>query len=188
MISQSCRRDWGFQPGRWFVQEEQVGVADQRTGHGQALPLAARQLAHPGTGLLLQRNSPDRFLGLETVSVETAEEPQGLKNRQLLRELGFLQRDADALLDVVVAAGAPAKTQHLDFTGSWSEQTFQDFNGCGLARPVGTEQAKALAHLDRQVQAAHGFHGGFAVVALPQVQTMDGKHPLIIESLNVNVG
>ena len=85
--------------------------------------------------------------------IEAAEQRQRLADGELLGELGFLQRDADALADVIVLS-APAQAEDFDLAGGGVEQAFEDLDGRRLAGAVRAEQAEALAALDRQVEAA----------------------------------
>ncbi len=57
--------------------------------------------------------------------------------------------------------------------GSGRQQSFENFDGRGLAGAVRTQQAETLAGLDGQVETAHGFD--FAVVGLAQTAALDGN-------------
>src|SRR5262249_21251315 len=148
--------------------------ADEGAGDGEALALAAGELADAGVGLLLQLHAADDLVGLEAVAVEAAEQGDGLAHQQFFGELRFLERDADAVLDGGVVA-APAQAEGFDVAGGGLRESLDDLDGGGLAGAVGAEQAEALAGLDGQIESADRFHGGAAVIALEQVRTADRR-------------
>ena len=72
----------------------------------------------------------------------------------------------------------PGAAQNFDIAGSRFQQAFQDFDGRGFACAVGTQQTKALAGLDGEVQAAYGFY--FPFIGLAQIATLDGDGHLFM--------
>ena len=54
IASQAVRRAAGSKPGRRLVEEDELGVADEREGEVQAPLLAAGQRARDVVGLLVQ--------------------------------------------------------------------------------------------------------------------------------------
>src|SRR6185312_15273592 len=91
-----------------LVEEEHLRIADQGTGHGQALLLAARELADPGVAFLLQGEADEHGFRVPSSPVEGAEEAHRLEHRQLLVELCLLERDTEpfAKLAPVALPGA----------------------------------------------------------------------------------
>ncbi len=69
------------EPGGRLVEEQHLGVADQRAGERQALLLAAGELAHERPPLLLEADEGERRRRFETVAVEAAEELDELGTR-----------------------------------------------------------------------------------------------------------
>src|ERR1051325_7172500 len=64
---------------------------------------------------------------------------------------------------------APAATQHFHVSFGRIEQPFQYLDRRGLTGSIWTQQAKALASLDFQVQAVNGVN--LVIIALPQITT-----------------
>ena len=113
--------------------------------------------------------------GLDPLAIEAAEQRERFADVELFGEPRLLQRDADPLADLIVLL-APAKAEDLHLAGSGVEQAFEDFDRGGFARAVGTQQAKALALFDCQVETAHRIDRRFAVVALHKLGAANGKH------------
>src|SRR5215210_3538566 len=80
-----------------LIQEQELRVAHQRAGEGQALLLAAGELAHPRRRLLLQLYHGDDVGGSGSLSVEAAEKLDRLPYGELFGELSLLQRNAEQL-------------------------------------------------------------------------------------------
>src|ERR1700692_194906 len=74
-----------------FVEEENVGITDQRASNSEALPLTAGELAHSRIALLVEREIAQQIIRVGTGSVERPKEPQRLKDGELVGELCFLQ-------------------------------------------------------------------------------------------------
>jgi hypothetical protein len=145
----------GIETGGGLVEEEQGRISHQRAGERQSLPLASGELAHPPGALLLQLNRGDHLVHRRAPAVEAAEEPDGLFHRELLRELGLLERDAEQRPELaVVLPPATAEHPHLAFVGLG--QSFTDLDGGGLAGAVRAEEAETLAGVDLEVESVHG--------------------------------
>ena len=67
IMSQSCSRLCGIEARRRLVEEEDLRIADERAGDGEALPLPAGELADPGVALLLERQSASSSSGSRPV-------------------------------------------------------------------------------------------------------------------------
>ena len=50
----------GIEPGRRLVEEQEVGIADERAGEREPLLLSPRQRADPRVALFLELDEPDR--------------------------------------------------------------------------------------------------------------------------------
>ncbi len=161
---------------RRLVEEQHLGIADERARDGEALLLSARELADPDVGLFLERHARDGFVRRDPLAIEAAKQRQRFADRELVRELGLLQRDADPLADVVVLP-APAHAEDFDLAGRRVEQSLDDFDGGRLAGAVRPQQAEALAPLDGEVQAAHRLDRRLGGVRLDEIGAADGQHP-----------
>src|SRR5262249_13001170 len=126
------------EPGCRLVEEQELRIANQRAGDREALWLAAGELADPCFGFLFERDAGNGFVGFEPAVVEAAKQRERLANRELLRQLGFLQRDADTLADVAVLS-APVHPEDFDFAGRRLQQSFDDLDGRRLTGPIGTQ-------------------------------------------------
>ena len=172
--SQSCRRACGSSPVVRLVEEQQVGLAHQRAGHRQPLPLPARELAHPRAALLPELHHRDHLGDFRPAKVETAEQPKRLFDRQLLGELGLLQLHAEPLAQLG-AVGLPAQSQQFDRPGVGLEQPLADLDGGGLPRPVRSQQSEALARARLEIDPVHRNH---VRVGLPQAAHRQREHQL----------
>ena len=63
--------------------------------------------------------------------------------------------------------------KNFDFAGSGFQQPFEDFDGGGLARPIGAQQAEALAGVDFQIEPANGLDVALVGFAQPPAANGD---------------
>ncbi len=148
---------------RRLVEHEQVRIANEGAGHGEALLLAAGQFTYPRGRFFVQRHPADDLVRLQAAPVKAAKQGDDLDDLQLFGQACFLERDADALADGGVVA-PPVHVEHLDRAGGRLGEALDDLDGGGFAGPVGTEQAEAFAGFDRQVQSANRLDGRPAFV------------------------
>ena len=141
-----------IEAGRRLVEKEDVGIADQRAGDGEPLLLAAGEFADARVALLIEREIAQQLLGVVPVAIERAEEPQRLEHGELLGELRFLQRDADALAQLALVL-APRQAEDLDVAGVGRGQAFEDLDRRRLPRAVRPEEAEAFAARDGRDRA-----------------------------------
>src|SRR5207237_6407726 len=97
-----------IETGRRLIEKKNVGISDQRTCDGEPLPLAARKFSDARGALLVERQIAQQVVGIGTAAIERAEERQRFDDGELVAELRFLERDADAVAQValVVFPGA----------------------------------------------------------------------------------
>ncbi len=89
--------------------------------------------------------------------VERPEQRQHLADLEFVGELGFLELNAEALAQRPSGgAVAPWRAEDLDLTRIRERQPLEDFDGSGLAGAVGSEQSKALACLDDEIETRNG--------------------------------
>ena len=100
----------GIEAGGGLVEKEQLGIADQGAGHGQALLLAAGEPADAGVALFFELRGADGFFDRDAAAEEAAKEAQRLFDGELVRELRLLELDADALAELV-GAGCPVQAE-----------------------------------------------------------------------------
>ena len=136
------------EPGGRLVEEQQIGIADERARERQALFLSARQRDDARVALLLELHQRDDLVRRRAPLEEAAEQAQRLADRQLVGELRLLQLDAQPLAQRL-RIGRPAEPEHLDVARVGLRQPFADLDRRGLAGAVRTEQAEALARRAR---------------------------------------
>jgi hypothetical protein len=157
--------------GGGFVEEKYLGIADEGSGDGEALPLPAGKLADPGVGLLGKLKFVENFVTRARLLVETRKEFDRLSDREFLGEACFLERDPKLLAQCTVV-GLPALAENRYFARRRLEKAFENFDGCGLACPVGSEKSETFARVNGEIQAADRFD--FAVVGFAQVTALNG--------------
>ena len=149
----------GIEAGGGLVEKQQLRIADQRAGHGQALLLPAREPADAGAALLFKLRGADGLIDGDAAAKKAAKQAQRLFYRELFRKLRLLELNADALAKFV-GAGAPVQAEQLDCAFVGLGESLADFDGGGLPCPVRTKQAEALAGRDLEVEPVHGLHVG----------------------------
>ncbi len=148
---------------RRLVEEQQVGVVDQRARQAEPPLHAARQLARPGTGLRLQRGeleqARDALLHHRARQAEVAPvDEQVLGAGEVGVEAVELGDDADARLGLAHAL-RDRQAERLDRAGVGRDQTERHAQRRRLAGAVGADHAEALAGLDVQRQVVDGDAG-----------------------------
>ena len=87
----------GVEPGGGLIEKQQLWIANQGAGHGQPLLLATGKAAYAGMALFFELGGAYGLLDRDAVMEEAAEEPERLLDGKFLRELGFLELNADSL-------------------------------------------------------------------------------------------
>src|SRR5262245_7221654 len=71
---------------------------------------------------------------------------------------------------------APRPSQHFDFTAGGRQQPLDDLDCRCFSRAIRSQQPKALADLDFQIQTAHGFDGWPSRIAVDKIRTSHSEH------------
>ena len=140
----------GVDSGGGLVEQQQLGLVQDRGGQRQALLPAAGQAAGE-LALAVGEAQPIDCLGYPPAAsvhgIEAADEVEVLPDREILVEAEALRHVADLTLDrprllddVVAEAAAAARIGR--------EQAAQHADGRGLAAAVGAEEAADLAAID----------------------------------------
>src|SRR5205823_6306989 len=79
-------------------------------------------------------------------------------DRQLVRQVGFLERDAEPLAQRITIR-LPVAAQKLDLARSRRQQSFENFDGGCFARAIRPQQPKAFSRAHLKIQAVHGPDG-----------------------------
>lgn len=146
----------GVQPGRGLVQEQHLRVAQQRQGQVQPPPLTAGQLLDPYVLAPLQPHPAKRLGDRPRPGGAPGPHPRRLLGRQVGREPALLEHHADPRPDPGPLAERIVP-QHPDLPGRRRGQPLQQFQGGGLAGPVGPQQCEQLSPRDREVDPPYGL-------------------------------
>jgi hypothetical protein len=134
----------GVEAGGGFIEEEDLWVVKHGERQGQPLLLSAGEFGVLRVALLPELQALQKLIAIHGAGVEGREEFHGLADLELLLEVGGLQADADAVLELKgLDLGVAA--EHADATAGTGAQAFQDFDGGGLTGAVGAEQAEDFA-------------------------------------------
>ena len=163
----------GIEAGGGLIEEEEFRIADEGAGHGEALLLASGEAADTGFALFFELRGADGLFDRDAMAEEAAEHAQGFFDGEFFRELGFLKLDADALAELG-GVRMPVEAEELDCAFVGSGQAFTHFDGGGLPCPVWTEQAKAFAARDFEVDAIDGLDVGVSLADAAEEQGWAG--------------
>src|ERR1700722_17653766 len=94
-----------IETGGRLVEEDQLGVADERQSEVEPAQLAAGKLARAHVGLLLQAHQAKYLLDVAGVRVEAGPVAQRLARCQVAVDAAALQHDPDALAQCELARG-----------------------------------------------------------------------------------
>src|SRR6185436_6103893 len=169
----------GVEAGRRLVEENQLGVADQRQPEVEPAALAAREPPDPLVPLLLQADELDHFVHRARLAVVAGEEAQHLGGSERLVHGRGLQHDAD-LLPPLAARERRVGAEHLHLARVALAVALEDLDGGRLAGAVGSEQAEHLTALDLEVDPAHRLE---RAVGLAQAADGDRAHGSSIASI-----
>ena len=151
-----------------FVKKEQGGVVDQAKRDGEALLLATGERGIVGIALILKLQALQQHVGVRHPAVEGTEEFQSFVDLDLIGQVGGLETDADAVLELLLLfVGIIA--EHENVAGGSLPNTFQDLDGGGFTGTVGAEEAEDFASLHFEVDAADGLE-----VTVRFMQAADG--------------
>ena len=131
----------GIEPGRRFVEKDQVGVTHDPQDQLQPALLPAGQGFDPGVRLLGDADDLHQLARRATFRIQRSVGVDGLTYRQFLLDRGRLQNDAD-LLAKVSAGGLRVDTQHTDRARGAGTVSLENLHRCRLARTVRAEESK----------------------------------------------
>ncbi len=169
-------------PERGLIQDDDLGVVQQRAGNRQPPFHAAGEGLHPGVRAVGQADQPQQprdavrlLAGRDPVQV-SVKGHVGLR-RELVVQRGFLGHGAQQLPDL--APGAPGFHLHpedRDRPRCRRDETADHVDRGGLARPVGPEQPEHLAAGYVEVELAHRGEQLLAPAELPgDIVECDGR-------------
>ena len=146
-----------------LVQDQDLGLADEGEGQGQALPLAARQPANPRPGNVPEPHDLEERLGVATAVVEPGVQVEHIARRGSRVEAAALEHEAQPGLEGRTAPGR-VLSQDPGLAGIGRTVALEDLDRGGLAGPVRSEEGEELA----------GCHGqGYAVEDVASPVSLD---------------
>src|SRR4051795_591875 len=156
---------------RRLVEEDQLGVADEREREVEAAQLAAAQRARVRVGLVPQPREVEDLVNVARGGVEACPMGDRLAHRDVPVHARALEHDAHALAQLVGPL-LRVVAEHGHDPARARAVALEDLHRGRLARPVRAEQPEDLARRDLEVDTAHGV---MVAVALVQVADEDGR-------------
>ncbi len=172
----------GIESGGRLVEEQELGVADEGGGHGEALLLAAGEPGDPSAALLFEPDDPHDVFNAAAPVEEAAEKSERLLYGQLFGELSLLELHAETLPQSVIVR-APTHPEDLDVAGIRLQQPLQNLDGRRLAGSVGPQKPEALADEDLEIEAVHGHD---IAVSLGKAAAAERAPPVAAQSPPAN--
>src|SRR5439155_17288253 len=108
----------------------------------------------PRLALLLELHQREHFIHRVGVSVEAPEQPHGLLDGELVRQLSLLQLNPESFPQRMIRGAVPptpAHPEHLDLPGIRDGEPLENLNRRGLPRTVRAEEPEALPRLDGKI-------------------------------------
>ncbi len=139
-----------IEPCGRLVEEQQLRIVEKGQRQGEALFLAAGQRAVERVALLPQREALEQRVAIDGLGVEIAKQVDGFANLDFFRQVGRLQTDADAILELF-ALRAGVESQDGDGASAARTQSFQNLDGRGFSGPVRTEEPENLTGADFKI-------------------------------------
>src|SRR5579872_649407 len=151
--------------GGRLVQEDQLGVADERQGQVQAPQLATRQCAGRGLLLPFEPRQGDDLIHRPGVGVQRREVLERLPHPDVAVQPGALEHDADPGPQRARAL-AGIEPEHLDRAAGALPVTLEDLDRGRLPGAVGPEQSEHLAAADVEFDPPHGLEVSVGLVKI----------------------
>jgi hypothetical protein len=162
------------------VQEQHLGLAEQRERQVQPPPLAARQLLDPHAGLPVEADQGQHLVRRPGPADAARPHPRGLRDGQLGGEAALLEHHAGA-----GTYGGPfgegVVPEDPDGAAGRAGQSLQQFHRRGLARPVGAQQREDFPAPDGKADSADRLEP--VPVHTPQVS--DLNHVFVCARIHV---
>ncbi len=140
----------GVEASSELVEEDDFRVVDEGHGDEESLLLAAGEVHEPGVALVFEAELVEEMFGIGGLfAVERGPEVDCFPDLDALLELGLLELNADAILELVdLAVGIEAEDG--DGARVGLAKAFDALHGGGFARSVGADEAEDLALVDRE--------------------------------------
>ncbi len=164
----------GVDARRGFVEECHFGLPDQGQREGEALLLAAREVAPGRGGDRAQADEVEQLVGWHGVGVVPPEQVDDPARTEHRIDAAALEHDADATGEGgVVADGVHPEDPHR--AGRRPSVALEGLDRRRLARPVGSEHDEYLAGCGEEVDPVHRRRHPRSV-AHGETPDLDGRH------------
>src|ERR1700683_1478253 len=160
-----------IEPGGGLVQKEHARLINERHGEGEPLLLATGKLGIERGALLGEAKALEQVVWRTMLLVKTGKKIERLDHADFFGQGSGLQHAADQLLVSVPAQKWLHATDGNDPSGRLA-QTFQDFDGAGLAGAVGAQEAKDFTFRDFESNAAQGL---YVSISLGEIVNFDDR-------------
>ena len=157
----------GVEPGGGFVEEDQLGIADQRQRQIEPAHLPAGQRAGHRVLLALKAGQRDHLVDVAWMRVHGCEVREGLADLDMAIQPGALQDNSHPRAKGTRTLPG-VHPEHPNLAGGALAVPLQNFDRCGFSGSVGSEQAEHLATPDFEVDAADRLEA-----AVPLAQPSD---------------
>src|SRR5213592_1310851 len=155
-LPQLPARLW-VEPRRGLVEEQQLGLADERARDGQALLLPAGECHHARVALLLELDEGQHLCDAVRLPVERSKQPEHFADGELIGELRLLQLDPEAFAQRASWRPIlPPHAENLDVATVGRREAFEDLDRSRLPGTVRAEQAETLAGRDAEIETRDG--------------------------------
>ena len=157
-----------------FVEEQQVGIGNQRGGEGEFLFHPVREFQRQFLLLVRQVHHGQQLVAtfahrVARQQIHAADEGEVFARRQVVEQRQVLRHHADAALHLQCAARvAHVLAQDAHGARRWRQQAREHLDGGGFARAVGAEEAVEAAGFDVEVQFIDGAE-------LPEITRQIGR-------------
>ena len=155
-----------IEAGGRLVEEDDLGIVDQRHGQRQALLLPAGKLAVEGRALFFQLEALQEFVGVGMVAIEVGEEVDRFLHAQLVRQGSGLQDRADLFLEFLARLFRDRGRRRAPSRGPACASLPGFRRWTGLAGAVRAEQAEDFALLHGEAHAPQRFHGAVIFIEI----------------------
>ena len=157
--------------GRRLVEEDQIGIPDQRERQVEPPALAARQVPGARVALLAQLHQLDHLVDRAAPAVIAAVHLDQLRDRQVVLHAALLEHDSDALVELALGVRR-VHAQHSHVAVAAFAVALEDLDDRCLARPVWSQQTEHLTPRDLEANPAHSLH---LAIRLAQIAHLDGE-------------
>ena len=150
------------EPGRGFVEKDDLGIIDQRGGDPEPLLEAAGERVELGVGLVAQIGEVHQGVDVGLAPEYPRVVPQAFANGDSVERAEVLRKHADPADDLGLAL-ADVQSEHGDLARRRRADRLDDLDRHALARAVGAQERENLTSFDRERNVVDGQQGSIAL-------------------------